>query len=40
MVNKRTIIIDIDTSIGNKLYWFLKEIMKEIPEIIKEPNEA
>lgn len=32
----RTIIIDIDTSIGNKLYWFLKELMKKYPNEIKE----
>jgi len=32
----RTIVIDIDTSIGNKLYWFLREMMNEYPTEIQE----
>ena len=32
----RRIIIDMDTPIGNKLYWFLKELMTRFPDDIKE----
>ena len=35
-MTKRTITIDLDTPIGNKLYWFLKEIMVSFPDEIKE----
>lgn len=32
----RTIEIDLDTPIGNKLFWFLSELMKKYPDEIKE----
>lgn len=35
-MTKRTIIIDIDTELGNKLYWFLKSLMVKFPNEIKE----
>ena len=34
----RTIIIDLDTVVGNKLYWFLKSIMEKYPDEIMEAN--
>ena len=37
---KREIIIDIDSTFGNRLYWFLKELMKTYPEVIREKSEA
>lgn len=38
-MTSRTIVIDIDTSIGNKLYWLLKEIMKKNSEALWEVKE-
>ena len=38
-MTKRTITIDLDTPIGNKLYWFLKAMMEKYPEEIKELEE-
>ena len=32
----RIINIDIDTAIGNKLYWFLREMMEKYPSEIQE----
>ena len=32
----RTITLDIDTVMGNKLYWFLRELMKKYPTEIQE----
>ena len=36
----RTLVIDIDTELGNKLWWFLKTIMDEYPDAIKEINQS
>ena len=35
-MTNRTLIIDIDTELGNKLYWFLKSLMEKYPDEIKE----
>lgn len=36
MANERSVVIDIDTGLGNKLYWFLKEIMENHPSVIQD----
>ena len=35
----RTITLDLDTAIGNKLYWFLRELMEKYPTEIQEKRE-
>ena len=35
----RIIVIGLDTPVGNKMYWFLKEIMVKYPTAIKELKE-
>jgi len=35
----RRIEINLDTILGNKLYWLLKELMAKYPEAIKEVSE-
>lgn len=35
-MSKRIIIININTDLGNKLYWFLKELMNTYPDVIKD----
>jgi len=35
-MTKRIIEINIDSPLGNKLYWFLKLIMEKYPDEIKE----
>jgi len=32
----RKIVIDLDTPMGNKLYWFLRELMEKYPTEIQE----
>ena len=38
-MTSRNIFIDLDTSIWNKLYWLLKEIMKKNSEALWEVKE-
>ena len=38
-MNTRTIIIDIDTSIGNKLYWLIKSLELSCITEIEETEE-
>lgn len=33
-MTKRTIVIDLDTELGNKLYWFLKVLIEKYPDVI------
>jgi len=35
-MTERTIIINLNTQLGNKLYWFLKSIMVNFPDALKE----
>jgi len=39
MSAKRTITIDINTHLGNKLYWFIVAMIKEHPEVITEAED-
>ncbi len=36
----RTVVIDIDTPMGNKLYWFLKELQLQYPTVIVEKKKG
>ena len=38
-MTQRTIVIDLDTPIGNKLYWFLKALMEKYSTEIQEVRE-
>jgi len=35
-MTERTIIINLDIPLGNKIYWFLKAIMVKFPDALKE----
>ena len=35
-MTKRTIIIEIDSSIGNKMYWLIKDLMATYPWVFEE----
>lgn len=37
MASLRTIKIDIETEMGNKLYWFLKTLMEDNSVVLWEP---
>ena len=39
MTTTRTIVLNIDTPVGGKLYWLLKELMDRYPIEIQERKE-
>jgi hypothetical protein len=39
MTTERQLVINIETELGNKLYWFLKFLMRDYPDIIMEKKE-
>ena len=39
MTTTRKIVLNIDTPVGNRLYWFLKELMSRYPIEIQEEEQ-